>query len=175
MNLNEKGSTLIEFVVASAIAVLLALGGGVTVAQINSISESNIDSATAVRQAQNVGSWVSQDMMMAQSVIIEDDPETADTEFITISRKDWETGETRDIRYVWIDSADSLKKLKRKQWTGDKNGIETDNRITLIADNIHTANISWQGGLWKLSVEAHAGEKSAIREFEISPRRETGG
>ena len=175
MNLNEKGFTIVEFMVASAIGALIALGGGMTVSQINSISESNIDLTTAIRQAQNVGSWVSQDVLMAQSITIEDDPETADTEFITISRKDWETGETRDIRYVLLDSVDSLKKVKRKQLTNDENGIEIDNRATLIADNIHTANLSWQGGIWILSVEARAGEKISIREFEISQRRQTGG
>lgn len=175
MNLNEKGFTLVEFTVTSAIVALLALGGGMTVSQVSSISESNIDLTTAVRQAQNVGSWISQDVLMAQSITIADDPETADTEFIIVSRKDWETGETRDIRYVWLDSVDSLKMLKRKQSTDDKDGIEIENKTILIADNIHTANLSWQGGIWLLSVEARAGEKSAIREFEISQRRQTGG
>lgn len=175
MNLNEKGFTLVEFTVASAIVALLALGGGMTVSQVSSISESNIDLTTAVRQAQNVGSWISQDVLMAQGITIADDPETADTEFIIVSRKDWETGETHDIRYVWLDSVDSLKMLKRKQSTRDKDGVEISNKTTLVADNIYTANLSGQDGMWRLSVETRAGEKSAIREFEISPRRQTGG
>ena len=67
-----------------------------------------------------------------------------------------------------------MKKLKRKQLTRDKDGLEIENRLTLIADNIYTANISWQGGMWELNVEARSGAESAIREFEISRRRQVG-
>ncbi|MBA7658637.1 hypothetical protein ES703_66596 [subsurface metagenome] len=89
-----------------------------------------------------------------------------------MSRKDWETGDTYDIRYIWFDSADSLKKLKRKQIIRDKDGLTTGNITTLVADNIYTADLSWQDGAWRLSVEAHSGEKSLTREYEISQRLE---
>jgi len=172
MNLNEKGFTLVELAVAIAVVSVVTLGAGVTVSQISGVSQSNVDLTTAVRQAQNVGYWVSQDLLMAQTANVSDDPGTADTEFITVLRKDWEAGDTYDIRYVWIDSADSLKKLKRKQLIHDKDGALIDNKTTLIADNIYTANLSWQGGIWGLSVEARAGEKSAVKEFEINRRRQ---
>ena len=107
---------------------------------------------------------------MAQTINATDDLGTDDVEFVVMNRKDWQSGDTDDIRYVWLDSADSLKKLKRKQLTCDKNGVEIGNKMTLVADNIYTANLSWQDGMWALSVEARSGEKSATREYKISQR-----
>ena len=170
MKRNEKGFTLIELAVATAIVALIALGAGMTTVQIIQGSQHSSDWTTAVRQAQNVGYWVSQDVLIAQTANVSDDPETADIEFIIVYWKDWETGDMYDTRYVWLDSADSLKKVKRKQLTRDKDGVEISNKTTLVADNIHTANLSGQDGLWRLSVEAHSGKKSATREYEISQR-----
>lgn len=172
MRRDEGGFALINLAVAIAISAVIAAGAGMTTAQILKGSQQNSDWMTAVRQAQNAGYWVSQDALMAQDINISDDPETADEEFIIISWKDWETGDTHDIRYLWLDSADSLKKLKRKQIIRDKDGLTTGNITTLVADNIYTADLSWQDGAWRLSVEAHSGEKSLTREYEISQRLE---
>ena len=172
MNLNENGFTLIELAVAVAIVAVITLGAGMTTANVIKGSQRNTDWTTAVCQAQNVGYWVSQDALMAQTIDIGDDPETGDAEFIVVSRKDWETGNTYDIRYIWFDSADSLNKLKRKQLTRDKYGVEIDNKTTLVADNIYSANLSWQDSMWGLTVEARSGDKSETREYFISQRRQ---
>ena len=172
MKRGEKGFTLINLAVAIAISAIIAAGASMTTAQILKGSQQNSDWATAVRQAQNVGYWVSQDALMAQTINATDDPGTADEEFIIVNWKDWETGDTYDTRYIWLDSADSLKKLKRRKITQDKDGVTTGNVTTLVADNIYTANLSWQGGAWRLSVEAHSGEKSLTREYEICRRLE---
>jgi prepilin-type N-terminal cleavage/methylation domain-containing protein len=172
MNPGEKGFTFVEMAVAAAVVALVALSAGMSVSQIISVSERNTDLTTAVHQVQNVGYWVSQDLLMAQTANATDDTGTADEEFIIAFRKDWETGDTFDIRYIWIDSAYSLKKLRRQQVTRDKDGALTDNKTTLIADNIYTANLSWQSGIWGLSVEARSGGKNVVKEFEINRRRQ---
>ncbi len=170
MKRDEKGFTIIDLVVVIAITAIIALGSGMTVVQIIKGSQRSNDWTTVVRQAQNVGYWVSEDALMAQTIAISDDPETGDIEFFTVYWKDWETGDTYDIRYVWLDSADSLKKLVRKQVSKDKDGVEISNKSTLVADNIYAATLSWQDGAWRLSVEARSGEKSTTREYEISQR-----
>ena len=170
MKRNEKGFTLINLAVVIAISAIIAAGAGMTTAQIIQGSQHSRDWATAARQAQNVGYWLGQDILTAQTVNVTDDLGTADIEFVIMSWKDWETGETYDIRYVWLDSADSLKKLKRKQLTCDEDGVEIGNKTTLIADNINTANLSSDNGTWSLCVEARSGEKSAAKEYEIYQR-----
>ena len=174
MKLNEKGFTVIEVIVATAITALLAVGAGMTTVQMLNHSQRGGDWANAVRQAQSVGYWVSEDALMAKTIEIGDDPGTVDdVEFIIVHWKDWENGDTHEIRYLWLDSVDSLKKLKRNEVTKDKDGIEIGNKTTLVADNINTASFSEQTGGWKLSVEACSGDKSVTREYEISQRYST--
>jgi len=163
--------TLIEVIVAVAISAIISAVALMTVAQIVRSSESNNDCTTTIRQAQNLGHWISQDVLMAQTITVGDDPETTtDVEFITSTWMDWETGDTYDIRYLWFDSADSLKIVKRNQVTRDMDGVEVDNRTTLVANNIYAADLSFQDGIWTLSVETRSGDKSVTREYEIGYR-----
>lgn len=173
MNPNEKGSMLLEAIIGTALIALLSVGTGMTISQMINNCQSSFDWTTAIRQAQSVGYWVSQDALRAQTIEIGDDPETGDdVEFIIVHWKDWETGDTREIRYLWLDSVDSLKKLMRNQVIKDKNGVEIGNKTTLVADNINTASFSEQTGRWRLSVEACSGDKSVTREYEIYHRLE---
>ena len=172
MKRGEKGFTLISLAVVIAISAIIAAGAGMTTAQIINGSQRNNEQATVIRQAQNVGYWVSRDVLTAQTVTSGDDSETADIEFLIAYWKDWETGDTYDIRYIWLDSDDALKKLKRKQVTCDDDGEETGNKTTLVADNIYTANLTCQDDIWKLSVEARSGERSVTREYRIVQRLE---
>ena len=170
MRRNEKGFIAIDLVIVVALTAIIAIGAGMTTMQIIDSSRLTGDWTTTIRQAQNLGYRLSQDALMAQTITISDDPETADVEFIIAYWKDWETGDTHDIRYVWFDSVDSLKKLKRIHVTKDKDGVEIDNETTLVADNIYTASLSWQDGMWTLTVEVRSGTKSATREYEITKR-----
>jgi len=124
----------------------------------------------ALRQAQSVGYWVSQDALTVSTIDIGDDPETAELEFISLFWKDWENGYTYDTRYLWFDSADSLKQLKRNQVVRDTGSVELSNTTALIADNIYSATLTPQTGSWRLTVETHSGDKSVTREYEISQR-----
>jgi len=168
----EKGFTLIEVLVATAIMAMLGAGVTMTAGQIINGSQRNADCATTVRHAQNIGYWVRQDALMAQTINASDDPETTDVEFIILDWKDWETGDTHNIRYILLDSVDSLKKVQRKELTRDNGGVEIGNETTLIADNIYTANLSEQDSAWRLSVEAVSGMKNSAKTYRIGYRVE---
>ncbi len=170
MKRDERGFSLIILAVAVAISAIIAAGAGMSTVQIITGTQRNNDHATVIRQAQNLGSWFSRDVLTAQTINATDDLGTADDEFVIIYWKDWESGDTHDIRYVWFDDAGSLKYLQRKQITRDKNGIETGNTITLVAGNIYSANLTQQANIWCLSVETRSGQKSLTREYKISQR-----
>jgi len=166
----EKGYSIVEIMIAVSISAMLAIGAGMTTAQILRSAEQNSDWNTALRQAQSVGYWVSQDALTVSTIDIGDDAETAELEFISLFWKDWENGYTYDIRYLWFDSADSLQILKRNQVVRDSGGVETSNMTSLVADNIYSATLTPQTGSWRLMVETHSGDKSVTREYEISQR-----
>lgn len=170
MKWNEKGFTLIEVLVATAITAILGAGVTMTAGQILNSSQGNNDWAITVRHTQNIGYWVRQDALMAQSVNVTDDPETTDVEFIILDWKNWETGDIHNIRYILLDSTGSLKKVQRKELTRDKDGVEIGNETTFIADNINTVNLSEQDGAWILSVEVVSGEKNSAKTYLIGYR-----
>lgn len=166
----EKGYSLVEILIVVSLSALLAVGTGMTTAQIFRSSRQNSDWNVALRQAQSVGQWVSQDALTVSTIDIGDDPETAELEFITLFWTDWETGYTYNTRYLWFDSSDSLKQLKRNQIVCDNESVEISNTTVLVADNIYSATLTPQANSWRLTVETHSGDKSVTREYEISRR-----
>jgi prepilin-type N-terminal cleavage/methylation domain-containing protein len=166
----EKGYSLVELLVAISVSAVLAAGAGMTTFQIFRGSKQNNDWNVAIRQAQSLGQWVSQDALMVNTIDIVDDPETEDVEFISLFWKDWENGDTYNTRYLWLDSADSLKQLTREQVTYNIDGVEINNTTSLVADNVYSATLTPQTNSWRLTVETRSGTRSVTREYEISQR-----
>jgi type II secretory pathway component PulJ len=166
----ENGYSFIEVLLAVSVSALLAIGAGMTTAQIIMSSRLNSDWNVMLRQAQSVGQWVSQDALMVSTIDIGDDPGTEDVEFISLFWKDWENGDTSDTYYLWFDTADSLKLLERRQITRDNSGAVTSDTSSLVATNIYAATLTQQVNSWRLNVEARSGDRSVTREYEISRR-----
>ena len=114
MRRQEEGLTLISLAVVVAIAAMIAVGAGMTSLQVIRGTERNEDHARVTQQAHNLGRWFTCDALASENITAGDDPETGDDEeLLTIYWKDWESGDVYDIRYIWLDDVDSLKKIKR--------------------------------------------------------------
>ena len=162
---------MVSVAVAMLIASMVAAGAGMTSIQIIKGTERNENRAKVTQQAHNLGRWFSRDALMAANITAGDDPGTGDDEeFITIYWKDWESGDTFDIRYIWLDDVDSLKKVKRNQVKRDKDGAVIDSVTSLIADSIYSANLSQQDNMCILNLEARSGQNSSVQEYKITKR-----
>ena len=170
MRRKEKGFSLISLAVSIAISAIIAYGAGMTAIQVIKGTERNNDHAKVTQQARNLSRWFGRDSLMAENITAGDDLGTGDDEFITIYWKDWESGDTFDVRYVWLVDADSLKQMKRKQVVRDKDSIVIGSSATLMANGIYSASISQQGNMWILSLETRSGQKSSIREYRTASR-----
>lgn len=100
---SQKGFTLIELIIALAIGMVVigALVG--VVYQLFASSESSSNNMMAIRQVQNVGTWVSKDVQQANKVIVGD---KATGELITIIWDEytyWDTSDTEREPYPWIE------------------------------------------------------------------------
>ena len=166
----ERGFGVITLIAVVAISAMIAAGAGMTSIQIIKGTERNEDHIQTSRQAQNLGRWFSRDAMMAENVTAGDDAGTSDVELLAIYWKDWENGDTFDIRYLWVDDVDSLKQIKRKQVTRDIDSVVTENFTTMVAFGLYSANVSQQDDTWILSVEARSGEKSSLQEYKVTRR-----
>ena len=168
MRRKEKGYGLLSLAVAVAIAAMIAAGAGMTSLQVIRGTERNEDRAKVTQQAHNLGRWFTRDALTSGNITAGDDPETGDDEeFLSIFWKDWESGDIYDIRYIWLDDADSLRKIMRTQL---KDGDTTENITALIAVNIYSANLSQQGNTWNLNVETRSGQKSLVQEYRTTKR-----
>jgi type II secretory pathway pseudopilin PulG len=170
MRRKEKGFGLISLAVAIAIGALVAAGAGMTCIQVIKGTERNENHAEVIQQAHNLGRWFSRDALMAENITAGDDPGTGDDELLTIYWRDWESGDTFDTRYIWLNDVDSLKRLKRNQVMRDKDGVVTENITSLIAYSIYSASLSQQDDTWIVNVEACSGQKSSVQEYRTAKR-----
>lgn len=168
---SEKGLAMIELLIAIAIGSALAAGAALTTGQLVQVTRDSGNDSMAVREAQNLGFRVSQDLLMAMKVTLTDDLLTPDHEFVIIEWKDWQTGAMCQARYYWADPASPLKRASRRYLAYDIDGALTDNTTALVADSIYAANLSLEAnGMWKLNVEARSGNESATREYRVIDR-----
>ncbi len=170
MRRQEKGFGLISLAVTVAIAAMIAAGAGMTTIQVIRGTERNEHQAKVTQQAHNLGRWFSRDALMAESITAGDDPGTADDEFITMYWKEWISGDTYNIRYIWLDDVESLKKVQRNQVKRDKDGAVTENKTSMIAYSLYSANLSKQDNTWILSLETRSGQRSSIQEYRATKR-----
>ncbi|MFC2013075.1 hypothetical protein ACFLUE_02170 [Chloroflexota bacterium] len=170
---NEKGIMLLETVVVVAIVALVAGAGGMATFRVITDTERSSNHITAVRQVQNVGYWVSRDVMESQVIDADDDPETTDVEFLAFHWSDWEDGTTHEIVYTFHDMTGGLKLLKRQHVVRNIDNEELNTIATFIAEGIvSSSTLSPQNGAWILSIEARAGTEIETREYKIFPRVE---
>ena len=123
-----------------------------------------------MRQAQGLGYWISQDAVMVNTITVGDDAGTPDEEFVSLFWKDWETGDTSNTRYIWFDSAESLRGLTRREIVNDSLGAQVSDTSTLVADNVHSAALAVGTDAWRLSVVTKSGQRTVSRDYDISRR-----
>ncbi|MBI4304444.1 MAG: hypothetical protein HY665_08945 [Chloroflexi bacterium] len=174
MRKSERGFAVIDMLIAIGLSAMVTAGAGMTMVQLLKVTESSGDHALVVRQAQNMGVAISRDLTMANALAIGDDGGTADIEFISIDSREWETGNARQISYIWVNGPDSTKKLMRKQVLRDRNGAQIGaSSTTLIADSISSANMTQQTGGWILNIQTRSDQKTTQRTYKIIKRVET--
>ena len=98
--MNQNGYTLIELLVAVIITSLLAgvlVSVNLTIIRLHDTSSSKIP---ALGTAQNIGHWLSQDALMAQSITTDDDTGTAtETEVVTLRWLGWPRTDNQSNQY----------------------------------------------------------------------------
>lgn len=170
MKRSERGFTLIELLVVTAIVALIGVAAAMASFQVINVTKRSNDHTTVIRQVQNAGYWISRDTQMAQAVVIGDDPETPELEFITFKWSNWENGDVHKIAHNFEDMPSGLKKLKRQHLIYDADGVEIGSEATLVAQYIDSATFAEQDGAWKLTIQASSGTETETREYEVNPR-----
>ena len=155
---NQKGFTLIELIVALAIASVIGVAATMTAHQVITIPVISNDSNTAINQVRNAVNWINRDVQSATPGSI-----TTSPEFLSMGQLEWESGTwtTHTVNYT-LELAD--KELWR-DYDGDVPGI-------LIAQYIDTASCSWDDveKVLTVNITVQVGTRTETRTFEVKPR-----
>ncbi len=167
----ERGFTLIELLVVMAIIALLSNGAGAAVVQVIAVTKQNNDHTTVIRQVQNAGYWISHDALMAENVIVEDNPD-----FLTITWTEWDYEEDEDSTYHSVtysfsfqDMSDGVGKLKRTHWSS-----AGANEETLVAEYIYynpgapdTTEASYTSPVLTVQIAASQGDANQTKGYTV--------
>ena len=173
MKLSERGFTLVELLVVIAIMALITLGATMTTFQVINVTRSSNDHVAAVRQVQNAGYWISRDALMAEAVVVDDDPDTA--EFLTLTWTEWGYGEAlayHEVIYSFQDLPGGIGKLKRQYVFYDDEGEGSEPKTNLIAEyiNYDLTEASYKSPVLTAQITASLGEASETKEYRVGRR-----
>ena len=171
MKQDEKGSTLLELIIAIAIMVLVAGAAQAGIFQIFKITELNSSHMTAVSQVQNAGYWIAHDARMAQGVTTDN---LTLPDFLILSWIEQGSCDEYQLTYTLENMAGSpLTKMLRHQYI---NGVL--NTTTLVAQYIDpdsgNTRCEYDSGILSLNITAtmDRGRSMEIetRSYNIVPR-----
>ncbi len=172
MQLGEKGFTLIELVIATAIIVVATGSASAAIFQIFRNTERNSNHMTAVCQVHNAGYWISRDAQMAQSVTTDN---LEELDFLVINWTEDVVGAPiyHTVTYSFEDLGDSIYKLKRNH-----SSTAGADKETLIAQYIYydpddvdaTSKASYDSLVLTVQLTALFEEIVETREYTITHR-----
>ena len=156
---DQWGLTLVELMIAIALAGIVTAGITMTFAHVFSGSTRTSNHMTAVRQVQSAGYWVSQDALQAQNVT----PDAGPSGFPLTLTWEWD-GTTNKVVYTIEDS-----KLQR---TRSVDGVSTDTGVIAqyIDPDPEETKCVWDGKGLTFTVTTTVGGQSETRVYEVKPR-----
>jgi prepilin-type N-terminal cleavage/methylation domain-containing protein len=162
----QRGFTLIELIIAIAIAAVITGGITAAVMQVLSINTRASNHMVAVRQVQQAGKEVSKDTLQAQSV----NATTPSQGFpLTLRWVTWGTNDTHEVVYDY-ESVVPLGEVTELQRSYSFN--DDDPTVTTVAEYIDPYQTSFvqDGDAFIFTVTATLGTESETRIYEIEPR-----
>jgi len=162
---DQRGLTLVELLIAIFLAGVVTSGITMTIFQVFDINSRTSSHMTAIRQVQHAGKQVSQDLLQAQRIDIEDNPDTP--EFLTLNWTDWDNSQHGIVYNLEDMPSGEFKILWREHYMN-----LSLNSTTIVAEYIDPAETScdWDNEILTFTVTANVGGQSETRIYEITPR-----
>ncbi len=178
MKFSEKGFTMVELVVATAIIAIIGVAATTSVFHVVRGTGRTNDNMNAICQVQNAGYWISCDAQVADSVIV---GSVGWPLYIYLmmfwTEQDYDGGNPtyHSVSYFFEDlyGGDGVGTLKRYHWSS-----AGDSDYTLIASNIYyddddpgnTTKASYQNPALSLQITAVCGDITESRQYKINRR-----
>jgi prepilin-type N-terminal cleavage/methylation domain-containing protein len=162
---DQRGLTLVELLIAIFLAGVVTSGITMSVFQVFNMNSRTSSHMTAIRQVQHAGKQVSQDLLQAQRIDTEDDPDTP--ELLTLNWTDWDNSQHGIVYNLEDMPSGEFKILWREHYIN----LSFDSTI-IVAEYIDPAETScdWDNEILTFTVTANVGGQSETRVYEITPR-----
>jgi prepilin-type N-terminal cleavage/methylation domain-containing protein len=175
----EKGFTLIELLVTIGIAAFVVGAASMTIITMMRLTPKTNNWAIALHQVQNAGYWISRDVMMSQTILVDSDPGTPT--FLTLTVPQPSTvlqpyPPPKTIVYQFEDMSGGLKRLMRSdQGVGQimiaeyiyYDPLDDPNNSTIVTTTPQEEN----GWVLTLRIAAViSGDEKVIRRYEATQR-----
>lgn len=160
LKLDEKGFTLIELLVGIAIAAVIVGAASMTVITMMRLSPQSNNWAIALRQVQNAGHWISQDVQMSQGNI---DIDPAPDTFLTLTLPQNENPDNNKTIVYEFENIDG------EQWLVRSDSIEGQTAIAQFISNT-TAAYNSDNCTLTFTITATSGDVSVPRDYEAMQR-----
>jgi prepilin-type N-terminal cleavage/methylation domain-containing protein len=162
---DQRGLTLVELLIAILLAGIITSGITMTIFQVFNINSRTSNHMIAIRQVQNAGKQVSEDLLQAKYIDTEDNPDTP--ELLALNWTDWDD-EQHGIVYTLEDMlSGELKILWREHYINSS--LNSTTNVAEYIDPYQTSCV-WAGGAFNFMVTANVGEQSETRIYEVTPR-----
>lgn len=177
----QLGFALLETIANLAISALLISGVVTSIHQLLFQGGDTRDNMMSTQFVQNCGHWIKRDILMSQSIMPGDDPDTADNETMTLCwvgaiREDGQSNHYTDfyeVRY-FIENNELRRNehITTKKYDSDGNLLDTtENQGTsLISENITDMVVNSVNGTITLSITALVGDIQTQKNYEVMPR-----
>ena len=159
----QKGFTLIELIVALAIASAIGVAITMTAHNMITIPAMSNDSNTAINQVRNAVNWINQDVQGANAV----NATPIAPGFFSISLQEWDSGTWTTHTIIYSLEGTGLKELWRDYDSGT-----TRNLIAQFIDPENTS-CSWDtndNDMLTVTITATVENKTETRTFQVKPR-----
>ena len=168
-----KGFTIIELIIAMAIAVLVTGASTVALSQIFGGTDRNNNQLTAARQIENAGFWISRDTQRAQSISTSN---LTPPDLLVLNWTEWDVDGNPVyylVRYSFDNVTANIGRLKRNYLSSA--GV---NQQTLVGLNLYynpndsenTSKASYENTALTVQLTVILNKAHETREFRIMPR-----
>jgi len=155
---NQKGFTLIELIVALAIASVIGVAATMTAHQLITIPVISNDSNAAINQVRNAVNWINRDVQSATPGSIN----TTSPNFLSLEQLEWDDGNSTWSSPIIVEYALDNGELRRS-YNGSTPG-------TLVAQYISSCTWNITEKVLTVTITAHVRTRTETRTFEVKPR-----
>jgi len=162
---DQRGLTLVELLIAILLAGIVTSGITMTIFQVFNMNSRTSNHMIAIRQVQHAGKQVSQDLLQAQHIDTEDNPDTP--ELLTLNWTDWDDAQ-HEIVYTLEDmSSGEFDILWRRHYVNLS--LDSTTKVAEYIDPDQTSCVP-AGGAFSFTVTANVSGQSETRVYEVMPR-----